>query len=203
MMLSFRILRTPVKLSYPALVLFTLSVIISGNDLIILSCVFSSLFHEMGHLIFIKRYCGKIRGISINLGDIAIESDTSTLSKNNELIIDVAGPVANIILSGIQAVLYLLFKAEIFLNISLFSLFIGIFNLLPLKSLDGGNILCNILTRRLSLKVSDRIINISSVIFIIPFLICGFLFLFVSKYNYSLLLIAIYLITLIINKEMR
>ncbi len=202
-MLSIKCFKIPVRLSYPAVALFTLSVIISGKDSMICLCLFCSVFHELGHLFLICRFCGKPRGISVNLGDIAIESDTTCLSKSGELLIDIAGPISNFLLSLLTILLYFFTNAPILLNLCLCSLFIGLFNLLPLKSLDGGNILYNILTNKFTLKTADTILNIISVIFIIPFLVGGFLILFISKYNYSLLLIAIYLILLISNKEMR
>ncbi len=202
-MIAFKIFDVRCRLSFPAVMLFTLSVIISPKGSMISLCIFSTIFHELGHLLMIYRISGKPKSISVNLSDIAIQSNTSRINKNQELLIDIAGPAVNFALSSVSIILYVLLDFFFLKDFCLCSLFLGMFNMVPLKSLDGGNIFHNLLTRRYSLKAADRILNIISIILIIPFFTVGFSVLFFSKYNYSLLLIAIYLILLLINKEMR
>ena len=50
-------------------------------------------------------------------------------------------------------------------------------------------------------KSSEKISNIISIIFVIPTFIIGFLLVFISKYNFSLLLLSCYLILYIISKK--
>ncbi|MCI2112819.1 MAG: site-2 protease family protein [Ruminococcus sp.] len=70
----------------------------------------------------------------------------------------------------------------------------GLFNILPVMSLDGGQLLYLILSRFFSDTVSQRIVNVITFIIIFPLATFGFILLFNSKYNFSLLIVCIYLV---------
>ncbi|MBR1731857.1 MAG: hypothetical protein IJ725_05440, partial [Ruminococcus sp.] len=126
--------------------------------------------------------------------DIKIcDNSRHRLDYKGDLFITAAGPAVNI----------LLFLIFYYINsqLALVNLFIGAFNLLPAASLDGGQLLYLFLTRRLTGRISAFIIYIITIIVSIPLFIIGILVLFQSRYNFSLLLISLFLILSLFIKD--
>lgn len=201
--MTFRLFGIQIKVSYSSVLLFTIAVISSVREDLIILFLISSLLHEVGHLVFIITFCGKPQRLSISLTEFNISCDMSKLSFFQELLISTSGFVTNFFLSLVSFLFYLCFKSHLFYDFSAVNILIGIFNILPIKSLDGEAVLSNILSRRLSSETVDTIITFLSVIFLIPIAILGFMTLFTTVNNYSLLFVFIYLISIIIFKEMR
>ncbi len=137
-----------------------------------------------------------IKGVSISLFDIKIfKNSRYKLNLKNDLIVTAAGPFINL----------LLFFVFYYINIRFawINLFIGVFNLLPAMSLDGGQLLYLILLNKLSSKVSALIIDIITIIISIPLFFFGIIILLNSKYNFSLLFISVYLVLSLFIKEDR
>ncbi|MCH5298083.1 MAG: site-2 protease family protein [Ruminococcus sp.] len=81
------------------------------------------------------------------------------------------------------------------------NLFLGIFNMLPVLSLDGGQILHLLLSRKIEDIKAQKAVNILTFIFIFPLAVLGFILLFKTKYNFSLLAVCLYLILSLIFKR--
>ena len=90
---------------------------------------------------------------------------------------------------------------ELLLTFSIVNLLTGLFNLLPVSNLDGGQAIYLILTQKFTDKTANRIIDVLTVLLIFPISIAGFIVLLNSKYNFSLLLISVYLIITLIIKN--
>ena len=78
---------------------------------------------------------------------------------------------------------------------------LGLFNILPIDSLDGGQALFILLSMKFSPFTSMKILDIISFMILIPVAVMGFLVLLQSKYNFTLLLTALYLIAIILLKN--
>ena len=50
-------------------------------------------------------------------------------------------------------------------------------------------------------KTKNKIVDILTVIFLVPLSVSGFIFIFNSSYNFSLLFAALYLISTLVSKE--
>jgi len=83
------------------------------------------------------------------------------------------------------------------------NLCVAVFNLLPIKYLDGGQLLILLLRSKLDYRRLDLIINIITFVFLVPVAVVGFVFLFNSRYNYSLLFAVLYLICTLVSKEFK
>ncbi|MGN1132156.1 MAG: site-2 protease family protein [Ruminococcus sp.] len=84
---------------------------------------------------------------------------------------------------------------------ALANLFIGIFNVLPVSTLDGGQAINILLSRYFSQRVTDIVINIITIVFSIPIFTMGIIILLSTGYNFSFLLLGVYLfLTPIYNK---
>ena len=69
----------------------------------------------------------------------------------------------------------------------------ALFNLLPIESTDGGNILYNILMYKTGEEKAKAALKIMSAVFLFFIYVLGFIILFKTKYNFTLLIVAVYL----------
>ena len=163
----------------------------------------SAFIHEIGHLIAIYLTKGKIKQVTFGLINVDIVKEDYTLNSNikNELLIFSSGPLINFIIALIFGFLNTTNNSELYKLISYQNIFLGIVNLLPINSLDGGKILESILSRKLEYNLSERILSITSFIFLVPLCTLGILVLIKSKYNFSLLILGCYLISYILIGE--
>ena len=203
-MIRFRLFSISFAVSFWAVLLVSFALITSVNgQMYIIICLFCTVFHEFGHLLMICKYKGKPESIAINPFEIRINADLSELLLKEEVCIISFGVVFNFLLGILTGIFYWLFSCELFLHISISSLCVGVVNLLPLDSFDGGQLLKLLLSRMLSQSAVSRILSVISIIFIIPLVIIGIAVLFVSQYNFSVLFIALFLISIYISKELR
>ncbi len=202
-MIRFRVSGTTVEISYLLTALVSLSVILSGKESLMPLCLFCALVHEAGHLSLMYTFRVLPQKISLTLTDIRIISDFTYLSPVRELLIALAGPFANLLMTLISSAVYFCFGTILFKQIALTSLFVGVFNLLPVNTLDGEQILLLMFFRNTEEKRKNIIINVISFFVIAPLATAGCILLFLSKYNYTLLLVAVYLLISVITKEMR
>lgn len=190
--------------SFPAIALICVSLFMSDNgSFLLLMCMFASALHEAGHLIFICRFKGKPQSICIYPSEIAINSNLSDVTNRQDLIITIAGVGVNLFVSAVCIFIYSLFSADFIFNMAICNLFVGLFNLLPIKTFDGGQLIELLFSRFFSTRTTERIINIITVVTVIPLATAGLIILFVSPFNYSMLMLMIYYLALIISKEMR
>ncbi len=202
--MSFNVLGIKFSISYPAIALLCLMMFVepSRNYMIVL-CLICSALHEAGHLIFIYKFSGKPESIDVRPGEVKINSGHDFYTYKQDFLITSAGIIFNLTGSIVSYLLYLFFPFDILFDFSMCNLCIGVFNLLPVKSFDGGQMLSILFTRKLSAKASYHVLNILTVLTVIPVATISFYILLISRYNYTLLIVAIYTITIILSKEMR
>lgn len=200
--MKFKVSDVIISVSYPAVAFCTLA-IISAPDNKVLMCLFSALCHECGHLVAMKLYGVSVKEISVSLGDIAINTDESANSFTADVIITLSGVAVNFILFILFLLVWFLSEAYLFRDLAVANLCIGFFNILPISSVDGGNLLLLVLERHCSLNVSQKVISAVTAVFLIPLLVAGFLMLFAAKNNFSLLFAALYLLYIFVSKEIR
>ena len=155
-------------------------------------CILSGLLHETGHLSVLLLSGEKPEKICITPFGMRIErKDCSNLSFKREAVCAFAGPLVNIIL----------FFAFYGTRFSEINLTIAVLNLLPCEPLDGGKILENLLKTKLTFEKTEKISLIISCVTVFPVAVLGFIILFQSRYNFSLLFISFYLIFFIALKK--
>ncbi|MBQ8001646.1 MAG: hypothetical protein IJ298_10740 [Ruminococcus sp.] len=154
-------------------------------------------------MLFICKFIGKPHSITIKPGEVCINCNTSDVSFKQEQIITCAGVAFNFTTSLISYMFYSFVPISICLDFAICNLCIGIFNLLPVRTFDGGQLIYNALLRKYSLKATEIVTNILTVLIVIPLATAGFYILLISKFNYTLLIVAIYTVSIIITKEMR
>lgn len=200
--MKLKILKTDVSISFLMICLASLCIIMGVFQNFLL-CIFAILIHEAGHIFTMRLFGYSPDKIKISLYEIQI-SDNSRQRRTNKqnFFIIFFGPFANFICFIICYLLYLFCNA-IFMPFAIANLSICIFNLLPVLSLDGGQMLYILLLKKHSETFAEKAVNIISFIFLFPLSAAGFLLLFNSEYNFSLLFVCFYIVLSLVCKNNR
>lgn len=188
-----------IKVSFLFAAILCLMIFTDRTGLILPSLIAVTI-HEFAHLFFMKKFSCAPKEIALIPGSIMIVNSVYC-EKRKENIILIAGPLSNIILFIVFYVIFLLTQKHIFLVHSATQLIIGCFNLLPAKSLDGGALLYNILTNKFSIEKSEILIKAISFITAFIFLTLGLLYIKNGEMNFSLFILAIYILIFTIIKN--
>ncbi len=168
------------------------TVLLLDREYRVLCCFLAAAIHELGHVLMM-RLCGvRVRRVRLRLFDALIEADEAP-SFSADVLITLGGPAANLLLA---ALLY-----PFSLTLCLPHLALGLFNLLPLLSLDGGHLLKLCLMRRCSPRICDAVLKTATFVILLPLMTAGIVILFNSGYNYSLLFASLYLTAILFLKK--
>lgn len=150
-----------------------------------LLCFISVIIHEFGHLAAMRAFGLCIEGISVSAFDIRIIGRRSLVPVVADVVISLSGPVTNL----------LVFVIFLYINpdFAYINLFIGLFNILPASSLDGGQALYLILLSFTDANRASVVIDVITVIISVPLFAAGIYVLLQTRYNFSLLFIGLYL----------
>lgn len=172
--------------------------IILNNPINIIWSILAVFIHEIGHIIYMCMLHTPPNHITLTAFSIDI-SDRYSYTRANikNIFLSLAGPLANFLATIIFYILSIIFHNTFYIP-AVINLLIGCFNLLPIISLDGYQIIYTILSTKFSPKITCYIANCLSVIVLLPLLIFGFILVFRAKYNFSLLIVSLYLITALI-----
>ena len=166
-------------------VFIALALIFSANKFTLLSFLAATI-HEAGHLIASKLFNLRICELNFGLLGARLKTSGSLCSYKQEILLCFFGPFFNL-LSALAIYVYsmqfgyLSETAEFFI---VSSLILGVLNLLPIRTFDGGRILEAVLSSFLSIEKVYCIINVLS--FIIIFLLWGISVYFLLIYTSSL-----------------
>lgn len=173
------------KVDFKIFFILLLYIVTQKVDIFALTFVFIIL-HEIGHIISGILLGLKINKLELNIAGISLEfKNYGKERKINNIIIDLAGPVINLL----SAIIGLWIQSEIiiYVNAMLF-----IINMLPIYPLDGGRILKNILLYKNTYKQTIKMIEtISKYTLIILSIFASILIL--SFKNISIFVLIIYL----------
>ena len=185
-MISFRFFGVKIYVWFSFFAIISLLLVLSKNDLIIYG-VAAAIIHELGHLtaFLIKGYPPK--EIHLEYSGIRLIPQRNLFSFKDESIILLSGSIVNIIFFFL---FYKLIKIWAFMH-----LILGIFNLLPMKSLDGGQFVLMVMQNLFGVKKG---IFVSNIIFVITeaLLVTAGVFLFFKTGNFTLILTVIHLLLL-------
>ncbi len=155
-----------IKISFFAIMLFV-SLIISGG-LYSLIPLFAAVLHELGH-IFAARIRGtKLSCLNIGILGARLSMPNGICSYTDEIIICAAGPVVNLSSAYIMYLINTRFDThnEIIGIFIIASLCLGILNLLPIKTFDGGRILSAFISKLSNIEKAEMTVNFLSFIFL-------------------------------------
>jgi Peptidase family M50. len=162
--------------------------------------ILAAALHETGHLTVMRIFRVKPSLIRFTLFGIdLVKSDCAGHSYWHDALISLAGPGINI-----AAVLLLrLFSIEAGNPFLAANIAFALFNLLPIEPLDGGQALYCILCTRFHAEQAEKAVSVLSFLALMPLAAAGFLVLFRSPWNFTLLLTCGYLMVLLVLKNGR
>lgn len=168
------------------------AVLLLDRDNRVIFCFLAALLHELGHLLMMV-LCGvSVREIRLRLFDVLIKADEAP-SVRADVLITLGGVAVNF--------LFAVLLCPVGMKYALPHLALGVFNLLPVMSLDGGHLLAIILDRRFAPRTTAITLTITTFVLSVPLMTAGLYVLFSGSCNYSLLIISIYLIVLLFMKN--
>jgi len=190
-MINFNIFGIKISVSVGFFGIVTLMLYIDKTGLMLPTAV-TVIVHEIGHLIALILFKSKPESIVLKVGTVGI-SGRFLLSAKKEIIMLFVCFLLNIFLFFVLFCFYFIFENFVLLNFALVMLVTGVFNLLPIIGLDGGEILKIILNMRLKSVSSNLILYLTSSVTVMFILMLGFYVFADTKSNISLILMALYL----------
>jgi stage IV sporulation protein FB len=150
--------------------------------------------HECGHILAAKVFNVNIEKIQVLPIGLAAKLKRNYDSPfEEEFLLHIAGPIANVLFCILGLLVYLCFPNEIILIFCSTNLFLCAFNLMPLFPLDGGKIIHLIFRYEVSfLNASNKYLKLSKILAYI--IITPALGLFIYVQNFSLLMICLFII---------
>lgn len=177
----------------------TLMLIVDESGLGALA-LFCCIFHEAAHIVCLWLLGEAPASVKLSFYGIKLERmPNANLGRPSEILVYFCGPAANIILS---AFLFLFsFINESLKTAAVTSLMTGMFNLIPCRPLDGGNILCCFLEFFFEEEKAERMALIVSFAVILPMTAFS-VFLVIVTGNPTLALVTAYLLFVsVLNKN--
>lgn len=151
--------------------------------------------HEAGHMAVAHFTGHKITVVRITPVGFSLSITDRDCSRINSIQIHLAGPVANLLLFVAGSLAVSEFP-ELNGALRLFSatnLYLALFNLLPVFPLDGGRVLLEVLAGSVGLLAAGRMIRRLAMILSVALLLTGAYQLYMSGFNFSLIIIGIYI----------
>ncbi len=193
--MQFKIKRTSVKVSFSFLALVLLFVVTEKFNIYLLSLLCSAI-HESAHVVAILLFGGEISSISLSaLGGNISRKNTKALSPVKEAIICICAPLLNILLY------FLFIRVEKYTLFAQVNLVIGVFNLLPFYSFDGGAFLKIVLISILNDTYAQRIITICSVVISVLFTAFSIYSYFYISKNILLVIFSLFMVLSMVLKK--
>ena len=189
-MLEFIVFGVTVRLSvlFPAVVILLLSF----GKMPVLDCLAISCIHEVGHALMMLAVRDRPCRVTVGIFGIRIErSPDRLLSYRSAYLVALGGPLINLVCAvcffgSTSAVIHMV---------------LAICNLLPVKSLDGGEALYAALCAVYPEERASRIVNTTSYVILAIMALFGVVVWWISSYNFTLLLLSLYLFILLFSKE--
>lgn len=190
--MKIKIFGTKINITFCFVAMLTL-LIITDKSGYILPMILAVMVHEAAHLVTMHLVGCAPKEIVLIPASVRIIRGIAVKS-SHETAISLLGPLANFVLFFIFYIAYLLFPYNKLLDFSVINLLIGVFNLLPVKGLDGGIILKKICQCFMSEQKAELMVNICAIILAVLLIFLGVRFLINHNKNFTPIILGIYLI---------
>ncbi len=195
--MTFRLLDIEFFVSVPFAVVLAFLLVTDKTGMMSAS-LFAVLLHEIGHLIVMKLNRIAPKSVKMSLGGVLIVGNAYCTAKES-ISVALAGPLVNIVFSVVFYFSGVYFDSLLLAAFGVVQFLVGIINLLPIKGLDGGTVLRNLLERYYNGNV-QLTVKLVSIGVSIGVLVLGIAVAVKNTSNPSLLLLGIYLIILNISR---
>ena len=158
-----------IKIRLSSIMLFA-SILVSENKILSLSVLICATIHELGHIVSALLLKIKIKRFEFSICGAKIIPTQSLCTYLKELILCFCGPLANFITFALCLPAVNITSnsdatsLDFFTYMALFSILLGVINLLPIKSLDGGRILFCIMAPLIGDRAGNITVKICSIV---------------------------------------
>jgi len=151
--------------------------------------------HEIGHIAAAGFYGYVSRNVQITPMGLSVFINNRDCSRVNSIKIYLAGPAVNMLIFCTIHIMSFAFQiSSSYLSLlSATNLYLALFNLIPAFPLDGGRILLEVLAGRMGLLAAGRLIRRMASIISIVLLAVGIYQLYLTAFNFSLIIIGLYI----------
>ncbi len=185
-------IKVEITFLFVAFISFVISLNAPSN---VMLTIIASMLHESGHLLMMLLIDNKPEKVRFELTGInIIRNQEIKISTKNEILISLGGPMINLIIVLICCAFLCFYNSKSILTFACINLILMIFNILPINKLDGGVALYYVLSKNYNIVSCSKVLKVTSYIFISIILIWGIYVFVVSRYNISLIIIAIFLL---------
>ena len=197
--MRFKIFDTEIYISFLFAAAVTI-MLLTDKTGYMLPALFAIVLHEMGHLFMMWILECSPKRIKLIPASVQI---TAPFQKRyrNDFLVAACGPFVNILLFLTLYFNYLVFKNEVTLYFALLNLVIGVFNLLPLKGLDGGSILFCILEKSKGPAKAAVILKKITLVLAVAIILAAITLTERGKINISIYIMGIYLLIMSLLKN--
>ncbi len=180
---------------HPVSLIVWIWILIVLGPAVALSYVLAIFIHEMGHFVVAKKLGYTLSQFSLSPYGVSLTYTEENLDFKDEVLIALAGPLANLISSLLIVGIWWMFPSAYFYTQSLVSIsvILALFNLLPAYPLDGGRVFLCLSQFFLPKKVAQKITIVLNFVLSIIFFVLFITFLFFN-FNPTYLLFSIFLV---------
>lgn len=179
----------------------TLMLIFCRESTVII-CLLSSMLHEAGHLFFMHVFRQQIKEVTFGAFGVRINRlNTSALSYKKEAVIAFAGIGVNLILALSGYVCFIFIQNDFAFMVSAVNIFIALFNMIPIDTLDMGRVLRYTLLGIYDENKTDRILSIISFISVNFLAVMCVAYTLIFTVNVSLIAVTVYLYVITLFKK--
>ena len=193
--MEFKIKNTSVKLSFSFVALVLLFIIGEKSSLYYITFL-NAFIHELIHIFFIIIFKGEIKEFKISVFGGEIKRNDINHNNIHNAITYISAPLFNIILGSI-----FLLVTKHKSNFVISNLTLGVFNILPFYSFDGGCFLKSVLLCFFSENKTEKVIKAISIIVAIVITSTSIFVIFYSKEGTFLIIFSLYMIFALIFKK--
>lgn len=189
--MKFKIFGTEIYISFLFFAVITVMLATDKTGLL-LPALFAVFAHETAHLFIMWVLDAAPKRIKLIPASVQISTSISKRYRN-DILVSLAGPLVNLILFGTLYLNYLFYENILTLYYALLNLVIGLFNLIPVAGLDGGNILFSLLCKYKDINKATLIMKFITIIIALTVIIIAVMLTIKGKLNISLYIMGIYL----------
>lgn len=192
-MLTVRLRDTQLRLGFGFFAALALLLVLDGGRQV-LPMLLACAVHECGHLLAAFWLGMPVRSVTLSLFGIHMEGETGGISHLRRAAISLMGPLANFLF-------FLLLAPFAPKSFCAMQLILFLFHILPAVPLDGGEALYSALCAALSARAARRVTLITTFILTVVIGALGFSILLRTRYNFTLLLVALYIMLYLVLKR--
>lgn len=152
-----------VRIAPAAATLFA-GMLLTDRSLLCLAALSAAAFHELGHLAAARLLHIPLRSLQLDLIGARLDVEDRLLSYGEEWLLCAAGPLFSLLLAALPVGLWEICPFARLLSCA--SLLLGLLNLLPIRTFDGGRMLSAFLSSTVGDSVSARLLNACSFLFL-------------------------------------